>query len=87
MKKDIESKLAPVQQREAEFTEELARQTEKVCVCVCVCVNVNVCMYEGMYRCMYVCVYVCMCVCVYVCKQDHLRKEYIEELKRALIHS
>jgi len=29
VKKDIESKLAPVQQREAEFTEELARQTEK----------------------------------------------------------
>jgi len=29
VKKDIEGKLAPVQQREAEFTEELARQTEK----------------------------------------------------------
>jgi len=40
-----------------------------------------------MKECTDVCMYVCMCVCVYVCKQDHLRKEYIEELKRALIHS
>lgn len=29
VKKDIESKLSPVQQREAEYTEELARQNEK----------------------------------------------------------